>query len=68
MSLATDLLDSIALAEAAKQAGITIEQARTFAAVLGEMSALQMCRVVGEACRIRNCGRERAIRRSTTDE
>lgn len=68
MSLAIDLLDSIALAEAAKESGITIEQARTFAAVLGEMSAMQMCRIVGESCRIRNCGRERVMRRSNDDE
>lgn len=54
------LLDAMALAQAADEAGITLTQARKFAAALGDMQARQMARIVGEAARIETCGRMRA--------
>lgn len=57
------LLDALALAQAADAAGITLSQARRFAAALGEMQAQQMARVVGESARIERCGRERAAKK-----
>lgn len=60
-ALTYTLLDAIALAQAADEAGITLIQARRFAAALGEMQAQQMARIVGEAARIERCGRQRAL-------
>lgn len=55
----TELLDAIALQQAAHDAGITLVQARRFAAALGELQGQQMARIVGDAARIESCGRQR---------
>lgn len=56
------LLDSIALNDAAKSAGITYEQARRFAAALGELPGAQQSRITGQAAMQAQCGRMRARR------
>lgn len=61
--LAYTLIDSVALTEAAKQAGITIDQARAFAAQLGELPADQTVRICGEAASYARCGREKNVER-----
>lgn len=63
MNDVVSLLDAMALAQAAGEAGITLTQARKFAAALGELKAQQMARIVGEAARIESCGRVRAARK-----
>lgn len=59
---ATALLDSIALADAADEAGVTLTQARKLAAALGEMPADQACRITGEAARLAKVAEERKRR------
>lgn len=61
--LAYALVDSIALTEAAKEAGVSVEQAFALAAQLGELPAEQAVRICGEAARRARCGRERNERR-----
>lgn len=56
----TMLTDSLALGEAAAEAGITMAQARAFCAALAEMRAAEMVRVIGASSVIERRARDRA--------
>lgn len=64
MSHAHDLLDALELAEIARQAGVTYQQARLVAAMLGELPAAQAARLIGTAARQVRVGRENAERKA----
>lgn len=55
----TALLDSIALNDAAKDAGVTLEQARRLVAAIGEMPVEQAARIIGKV----SLDRHRALMR-----
>lgn len=62
-SLSDALLDSMALADVAASAGVTIAQARAVVAALAEIPAAQVVRVCGIANRDRERQREREERK-----
>lgn len=57
------LLDSNALVEIAREAGVTLAQARAICAALGELDPRQLVRIVAAAHRQERCARETICRR-----
>lgn len=62
-AVTTILLDSLALGEAAAEAGITMAQARAFCAALGDLKAVDVCRIIGASAVIEQRARDRAERK-----